>query len=92
MRKKASEDASKIGIEVLDVRLKRVDLPQEVSDSVYRRMEAERKRVANELRSTGFLSFIRQKAILFVLASIPRTLCACGFTNLETIDIFDYLQ
>jgi modulator of FtsH protease HflC len=35
------------------VRLKRVDLPQEVSESVYRRMEAERKRVANELRSTG---------------------------------------
>ena len=38
---------------MLDVRLKRVDLPPEVSESVYRRMEAERKRVANELRSTG---------------------------------------
>ena len=35
------------------MRTKRVDLPQEVSESVYRRMEAERKRVANELRSTG---------------------------------------
>jgi len=54
MRDRANEDASKIGVEVLDVRLKRVDLPQEVSESVYRRMEAERKRVANELRSTGF--------------------------------------
>ncbi len=53
MRNKANEDALKIGVEVLDVRLKRVDLPQEVSESVYRRMEAERKRVANELRSTG---------------------------------------
>jgi membrane protease subunit HflC len=53
MREKANEDASKIGVQVLDVRLKRVDLPQEVSESVYRRMEAERKRVANELRSTG---------------------------------------
>lgn len=53
MRKKANEDALKIGVEVLDVRLKRVDLPQEVSGSVYGRMEAERKRVANELRSTG---------------------------------------
>lgn len=53
MRSKANEDAVKIGVEVLDVRLKRVDLPQEVSESVYRRMEAERKRVANELRSTG---------------------------------------
>jgi membrane protease subunit HflC len=53
MRDKANEDAGKIGVQVLDVRLKRVDLPQEVSESVYRRMEAERKRVANELRSTG---------------------------------------
>ena len=53
MRKRASDDAGKIGVEVLDVRLKRVDLPQEVSVDVYRRMEAERKRVANELRSTG---------------------------------------
>tara|TARA_B100000686_G_scaffold287076_1_gene312300 strand:+ start:437 stop:1303 length:867 start_codon:yes stop_codon:yes gene_type:complete len=54
MRQKADVDARNIGVEVVDVRLKRVDLPQEVSESVYRRMEAERKRVANELRSTGF--------------------------------------
>ncbi|SEQ83270.1 membrane protease subunit HflC [Nitrosomonas sp. Nm51] len=53
MRQKADVDARTIGVEVIDVRLKRVDLPQEVSESVYRRMEAERKRVANELRSTG---------------------------------------
>jgi len=53
MRQKANEDASKIGVQVFDVRMKRVDLPQEVSESVYRRMEAERKRIANELRSTG---------------------------------------
>jgi membrane protease subunit HflC len=53
MRQKANEDAQTIGVEVLDVRLKRVDLPQEVSESVYSRMDAERKRVANELRSTG---------------------------------------
>lgn len=53
MRQKADHDARSIGVEVVDVRLKRVDLPQEVSESVYRRMEAERKRVANELRSTG---------------------------------------
>jgi membrane protease subunit HflC len=54
MRSKVDADARKIGVQVLDVRLKRVDLPQEVSDAVYRRMEAERKRVANELRSMGF--------------------------------------
>jgi membrane protease subunit HflC len=53
MRKKANEDAAKIGIEVLDVRLKRVDLPEAVTESVYQRMTAERTRVANELRSTG---------------------------------------
>lgn len=54
MREKVDDDAQKIGVEVLDVRLKRVDLTKEISDAVYRRMEAERKRVANELRSTGF--------------------------------------
>jgi membrane protease subunit HflC len=53
IRKKVEEDAKDIGIEIVDVRLKRVDLLAEISDSVYRRMEAERKRVANELRSTG---------------------------------------
>jgi membrane protease subunit HflC len=53
MRDKANEDASKIGVEVIDVRLRRVDLPQEVSEDVYRRMNSERARVAKELRSTG---------------------------------------
>lgn len=53
MRAKADQDARKIGAQIIDVRLKRVELPSEVSESVYRRMEAERKRVANELRSEG---------------------------------------
>jgi membrane protease subunit HflC len=53
MREKADLDARKIGVQIVDVRVKRVDLPLEVSESVYRRMEAERKRVANELRSQG---------------------------------------
>jgi membrane protease subunit HflC len=53
MRNKADLDARKIGVQIVDVRVKRVDLPNEVSDSVYSRMEAERKRVANELRSEG---------------------------------------
>ncbi|MDX8385749.1 MAG: protease modulator HflC [Gallionella sp.] len=53
LRTKTDADARKIGVEVLDVRLKRVDFPIEISDSVYRRMDAERKRVANELRATG---------------------------------------
>ncbi len=53
VQKKADVDARQIGVEIVDVRLKRVDLPPEVSESVYRRMETERKRVANELRSQG---------------------------------------
>jgi len=62
MREKADTDARKIGVQVLDVRLKRVDLPAEVSVSVYQRMEAERKRVANELRSQGFAESERIRA------------------------------
>jgi membrane protease subunit HflC len=53
VRGKVDEDLKRIGVEIIDVRLKRVDLPTDVSESVYRRMEAERKRIANELRSTG---------------------------------------
>jgi len=53
LREKTDIDARKIGVQVLDVRLKRVDFPPEISDSVYRRMDAERKRVANELRASG---------------------------------------
>ncbi|MFZ3016916.1 MAG: protease modulator HflC [Gallionella sp.] len=53
LRTKADADARKIGVEVLDVRLKRVDFPVEISSSIYSRMDAERKRVANELRASG---------------------------------------
>ena len=53
VQKKADADMRAIGVQIIDVRLKRVDLPPEVSESVYRRMETERKRVANELRSQG---------------------------------------
>jgi len=55
VRSALNEEFTKRSVRELisDVRLKRVDLLAEISDSVYRRMEAERKRVANELRSTG---------------------------------------
>jgi membrane protease subunit HflC len=53
VRQKVDENVRSLGIEVVDVRLKRVDLPQEVSVDVYRRMESERKRVASEQRSNG---------------------------------------
>lgn len=51
--KRLADDAKSFGIEVVDVRIKRVDFAANITDSVYRRMESERKRAANELRSTG---------------------------------------
>ena len=62
IRDKADQDARKIGVQVVDVRIKRVDLPESVSENVYRRMEAERKQVANELRSTGAAEAEKVKA------------------------------
>jgi membrane protease subunit HflC len=53
VRVDADRKAESFGIQVVDVRLKRVELPPEVSQSVYRRMEAERTRVAKEYRSRG---------------------------------------
>jgi membrane protease subunit HflC len=53
VRERLGDEARQFGIEILDVRLKRVDFVADITDSVYRRMESERKRVANELRSQG---------------------------------------
>jgi len=53
IRVKVSEEAKRIGVQVVDVRLKRVDYVEQINNSVYERMKAERVRVANELRSTG---------------------------------------
>jgi len=50
---KLSPVAAKFGIELIDIRIKRIDLPPEVSSSVYQRMRAERERVAREFRSQG---------------------------------------
>ena len=49
----SNEETSKYGIEVIDVRIRRVDLPRENEASIYARMEAERKRQANKFRSEG---------------------------------------
>ena len=51
--RRLGDDAKSCGIEIVDVRIKRVDFVANITESVYRRMESERKRVANELRSTG---------------------------------------
>ncbi|MBT5388430.1 MAG: protease modulator HflC [Porticoccaceae bacterium] len=58
LMKNITEDLNKqvlesLGVEVVDVRVKRIDLPQEVSSQVFRRMTAEREKEARELRSTG---------------------------------------
>ncbi len=53
IRMAVQESVKGLGVQIVDVRLKRVDFVPEISDSVYRRMEAERKRVANEQRSIG---------------------------------------
>jgi modulator of FtsH protease HflC len=47
------DEAKAFGIEIVDVRIKRVDFVAAISDAVYRRMQSERQQVANELRSTG---------------------------------------
>ena len=52
-RQKADADAKTFGVEIVDVRLRRVELPPDVTGPVYARMESERRRVANELRSLG---------------------------------------
>ena len=53
VRKRLTDEAKQFGIEVVDVRIKRVDFASSITDSVYRRMDSERKRVAAEARSTG---------------------------------------
>ncbi|MES9901559.1 MAG: protease modulator HflC [Sedimenticola sp.] len=53
LTKDSDEKAGELGVEILDVRVKKIDLPEEVSGSVYDRMRAERERVASELRAQG---------------------------------------
>lgn len=53
VRKRLEDEAPSFGIDIVDVRIKRVDFVADITDSVYRRMESERKQVANELRSQG---------------------------------------
>ncbi|MGV7210238.1 protease modulator HflC [Oxalobacteraceae bacterium A2-2] len=53
IRTRVVQEAAQIGVEIIDVRLKRVDYVDQINASVYERMKAERTRVANELRSTG---------------------------------------
>ncbi len=58
----ASQQAKELGITIIDVRIKRIDLPADVNSAVYRRMEAERTRVAKDFRSRGFEASERIRA------------------------------
>ncbi len=53
LAKAANEQSSDLGVEVLDVRIKQIDFPQDISERVYERMRTERQRVASELRAEG---------------------------------------
>jgi len=53
VRNRLEDDAKSFGIEILDVRIKRVDFVANITDSIYSRMRSERQQVANQLRSTG---------------------------------------
>jgi membrane protease subunit HflC len=53
VRARLADEAKSFGIEILDVRIKRVDFVADITDAVYRRMQSERQQVANELRSQG---------------------------------------
>jgi membrane protease subunit HflC len=53
VKARLAEPAKSFGVEIIDVRIKRVDFVASITDSVYRRMQSERQQVANELRSTG---------------------------------------
>jgi len=53
LRAKVDDDAKQLGVDIVDVRLKRVDFAPEVQERVFDRMQSERKRVANERRATG---------------------------------------
>jgi len=58
----ARDRSPELGIEVVDVRVKRIDLSEEVSESVYRRMQQERQRVATQLRAEGEEEYVRIRA------------------------------
>jgi membrane protease subunit HflC len=59
LREDMESTTKNIGISVIDVRIKRIDLPDEVRDSVYNRMRAERERVASEIRANGRAEAVR---------------------------------
>jgi len=73
IQRRANADVQDLGIQVVDVRIKRADLPQENSEAVFQRMKAERNRIAKEYRSEGEeaakeIRATAEKAVKFLLA------------------------
>src|SRR5471032_607760 len=68
IRTRVASEAAQIGVEIIDVRLKRVDYVEQINNSVYDRMKAERVRVANELRSTGSADSEKQRTVILAEA------------------------
>lgn len=62
LTRQAGEGASDLGVEIVDVRIKKIDFPPEISNRVYERMQTERERVARELRAEGAEAAERIKA------------------------------
>ncbi len=62
LREEIETNTRSMGISVIDIRIKRIDLPDEVRDSVYNRMRAERERVASEIRATGRAEALKLQA------------------------------
>jgi membrane protease subunit HflC len=78
----ANKDVKEFGIEIVDVRIKRIDLPPKVSLSVYQRMESERQRIAKDYRSRGQ----EEATIIRAQAEKERTiLLATSYKNAEVI-------
>jgi membrane protease subunit HflC len=82
LTKASDEQANELGVEIIDVRVKQIDLPPEVSESVYARMRAERERVARDLRAQGAEAAERIQAD----ADRQQTvILADGFREAETL-------
>ncbi len=91
---KLSPAAEKFGVKLIDIRIKRIDLPSEVSSSVYQRMRAERERVAREFRSQGaenaeLISAESEKQRQVLLAGAQRdSEIIRGHGDAESADIY----
>jgi modulator of FtsH protease HflC len=90
----SDSSARDYGIEVIDVRIKRADLPEENERSVYERMRAERKRIANQYRSEGEEASLKIRAstdslkVVYMAEAYKKSRIARGTAEAQAIDIY----